>query len=220
MKIAFDFQFIYRNIDSFVWGFIKTLEISLLAILLALVAGFIIALLRMSKQPWLSLPAGGIIEFIRNTPLLIQIYVIFFGLFTVGIDFSAFMCGIIALGLHYTTYMAEVYRAGVESVSRTQREAAAALGFNRMQTMRLVILPQAVANIIPPAFNEFIAMIQGSSLVSAIGVMELTQTAKMFSERTAATYESFFLISALYLVLNSILTTGSRFLENRLTAYR
>lgn len=220
MKILFDYHFIYRNLDLLLLGLFKTLQVSILSIFIALCLGLVLAILKMSKHDWLSLPAKAIIEFVRNTPLLIQLYIIFFGFFTIGLKFSAFTCGVFGLGLHYTTYLAEIYRAGIESISKTQREAAEALGFRHFQVMRLVILPQAIYNIIPPAFNEFIAMIQGSTLVSAIGVVELTLRASLLVERSAAVYEVFFSIGALYLLLNSILTTASRILERRLTAFR
>jgi polar amino acid transport system substrate-binding protein len=158
----------------------------------------------------------GFIEVIRGTPLLIQLFIIFYGLPAIGIRLSPFMAAVIGLAINYAAYEAENYRAGIESIPKGQLDAALALGLTRMQTIRRIILPQAVRLVIPPVTNDFIALLKDSSLVSVITMVELT---KVYGQ-LASTYYDYIgiglLTAAIYFVLGLPIARLSRFLEARL----
>jgi polar amino acid transport system permease protein len=171
----------------------------------------------MSRWRWLSIPVRAYIEVMRNTPLPLQLYIVFFGLPLVGIYLSGFLSGVIAITAQHGAFLCEMYRGAIESVSSSQRQASKALGMSQLQSMRLVILPQAILKVIPPIGNQLVILLKDTSLVSAIGVAELTMTGKMLLERSAASFEIFILIAIIYLALTSSLGVVLRFVE---THYR
>ena len=165
-------------------GAVVTIEISVLAMVLAVVVGLALALARffaVTPVRWL---ATGYIEVIRGTPLLIQLYFIYYGLPNLGISLSAFPAAVLGLGLNYAAYEAENYRAGIQAIPRGQLEAAFALGMTRAQALRRIIIPQAFRIIIPPMNNDFIALFKDSSLVSVITMVELTKVYGMLATTT------------------------------------
>ena len=155
-------------------GAIMTLQISILAMILAVTLGLFIALVRLYAPPFFSKLALTYVEIIRGTPLLIQLYIIFYGLPHIGIKLSPFFAAVLGLGLNYAANEAENYRAGMTSIPHSQQDAAYALGMSRMESLRHIIIPQAVRVVIPPVTNDFIALIKDSSLVSVITLIELT----------------------------------------------
>ncbi len=167
-------------------GAIVTLELSVLAMALAVCLGLIVALTRLYAPRALRLLCTVYVESIRGTPLLIQLFLIFYGLPHVGIRFSPMLAAIIGLALNYSAYEAENYRAGIQSIPRTQMEAALALGMTRIQALRHVIVPQAMRLVIPPVTNDFIALLKDSSLVSVITMVELT---KSYSQLASIHYD-------------------------------
>ena len=167
-------------------GAVVTLELSVLAMALAVCLGLIVALTRLYASRAMRLAATVYIESIRGTPLLIQLFLIFYGLPHIGIRFSPMLAAIIGLALNYSAYEAENYRAGIQSIPRTQMEAALALGMNRLQALRYVIVPQAMRLVIPPVTNDFIALLKDSSLVSVITMVELT---KSYSQLASIHYD-------------------------------
>jgi polar amino acid transport system substrate-binding protein len=167
-------------------GALVTLELSVMAMLAAVLAGLNIALARLYAPKFLSVLAVGYIELIRGTPLLIQLFLIFYGLPHIGIRFSPMTAAVLGLALNYSAYEAENYRAGIQSIPKTQMEAALALGMNRIQALRYVIIPQAVRLVIPPVTNDFIALLKDSSLVSVITMVELT---KAYSQLASIHYD-------------------------------
>ncbi len=167
-------------------GAVVTLELSLLSMLLAVWLGLMLALARLYAPRLLRWLAVGYIEAIRGTPLLIQLFLIFYGLPHIGIRLSPMLAAILGLGLNYSAYEAENYRAGIQSIPRTQMEAALALGMTRMQSLRHVIVPQAMRLVIPPVTNDFIALLKDSSLVSVITMVELT---KAYSQLASIHYD-------------------------------
>jgi polar amino acid transport system substrate-binding protein len=167
-------------------GALVTLELSVMAMLLAVLAGLQIALVRLYAPKFLSLAAVGYIELIRGTPLLIQLFLIFYGLPHVGIRLSPTLAAIAGLALNYSAYEAENYRAGIQSIPKTQMEAALALGMTQTQALRYVILPQAMRLVLPPVTNDFIALLKDSSLVSVITMVELT---KAYSQLASIHYD-------------------------------
>ena len=167
-------------------GAIVTLELSVLAMALAVAIGLLIALSRLYATAPVRALAGVYIESIRGTPLLIQLFLIFYGLPHVGIRLSPMLAAITGLALNYSAYEAENYRAGIQSIPRTQMEAALALGMTRLQALRYVIVPQAMRLVIPPVTNDFIALLKDSSLVSVITMVELT---KSYSQLASIHYD-------------------------------
>jgi polar amino acid transport system substrate-binding protein len=167
-------------------GALVTLELSLLSMVLAVSLGLIVALSRLYAPAVLRIVSSVYIESIRGTPLLIQLFLIFYGLPHLGIRLSPFFAAIVGLGLNYSAYEAENYRAGIQSIPRTQMEAALALGMTRAQALRHVIVPQAMRLVIPPVTNDFIALLKDSSLVSVITMVELT---KAYSQLASIHYD-------------------------------
>jgi His/Glu/Gln/Arg/opine family amino acid ABC transporter permease subunit len=210
-----DLTFVARFLPALLEGTLVTLELSVLAIVAALVLGMLVALGSLSGRLIFSVPSQAFVQCMRNTPLLVQLYLVYFGLGMIGIELSAFVCGLIALSAQNAAYIAEIYRGGLQSVSRTQIEAGRALGMRARQIFELIELPQAFMRVVPPLCSQFIQIIKDTSIVSAIAVGELMHQGKMLSERTAATYEIFVIVGLLYLVITSAVTLATRRFERR-----
>jgi glutamine transport system permease protein len=214
-----DLNFIVRNLPLFGNGLVVTVELSLLAIFFAMVWGLAVAFGRMARARWLRTLAGGYIELVRDTPVLVQMYFIYFGFSMAGFGLSGFVSGLLALSLQNGGYVAEIYRAGIESISVKQVEGGKALGMSRWDVMSIVVLPQALVRVIPPLANQFIVIIKDTSLVSAIAVADLTQIGKLLNERSAASYEVFLTIAAFYLIMTGIVSGLSRLAERQFAIY-
>ena len=197
-------------------GALITLEISAASMAIAILVGLALAVIRVFGPQYAVWPVIAFIEVIRGTPLLIQLFIIFYGLPTVGIRLSPFIAAVIGLGLNYAAYEAENYRAGIQSIPKGQMDAALSLGLTRAQTIRKVVLHQAVRLVIPPVTNDFIALLKDSSLVSVITMVELT---KVYGQ-LASTYYDYIgiglLTAAIYFVLGLPIARLSRVLEARL----
>ncbi|GAB2900856.1 amino acid ABC transporter permease [Paraburkholderia jirisanensis] len=183
-----------------------TLQITLLAFALALVLGLAAALAGASRNLLLRGAASVYIEAIRNTPVLLQIFIVFFGLPTLGITLDAYTAGVIALGVNVGAYLAEVFRAGIQSVPRGQLEAASILGLSRAQIFVDVVLPQAARAVYPAIVNNLIQLLLGTSLLSAIALPELSGTATVINARTLLYVQTFTITLIAYLVLSNVLS--------------
>jgi polar amino acid transport system permease protein len=208
-----------RLYPSLLSGFAITLSLALAAIPLALVGGLILVPLRMWAGRLVRVIVGGYVEFMRNTPLLLQIYLIYFGMPLLGLFPSEFACGAIGIALQHSAFLVEIYRGGIEAISERQWDAARAVGMRRYTALRHVILPQAALRVLGPIGNQLIILVKDTSLVSAIGVAELTMTGKVAIERLAVTLEIFVAIALLYLLLTSVLGAGLRILERRVSEW-
>jgi polar amino acid transport system permease protein len=199
---------------------LRALKITVVATLsgmgLAIVLGLLLALAKRSPSRLLSNFAGGFVEFIRSTPLLVQLYFVFYVLPKYGVELSPFLAGFLGLGLHYSAYTSEVYRAGIEAVNRDQWEAAVALNFSSFHTWISIILPQAVPPMIPALGNYFIAMFKDTPQLSAITVVEILTTAKIEASHSFRYLEPFTLVGLLFLVLSYPSSLLIRRLEVRL----
>ena len=202
-------------LPKLVAGFAITLAIATAAMPLALVFGLLLLLPRLENSAVVVAPIGAFIEVMRNTPLLLQIYLIYFGLPLLGFYPSEFTCGVLGIAVQHGCFLTEIYRGAIESVSRRQWDAARGIGMGRLKAFRHVILPQALLRILGPLGNQLIILIKDTSLVSAIGVMELTMTGKMAIERSAASAEVFIAIALFYLVLTSGVGGALRVIEAR-----
>jgi polar amino acid transport system permease protein len=207
--------FLLGQLPKLLAGFAVTLGVALAAIPLALALGLVLLGPRLSASRLLSGAAQAYIEVMRCTPLLLQIYLIYFGLPLIGLFPSEFTCGVIGIALQHAAFLCEVYRAAIESVSQQQWEAARAIGMRRLAVLRYAILPQALIKVLGPLGNQLIVLIKDTSLVSAIGVMELTLTGKVVIERSAASFEIFLAVALFYLIVTAIVGAGFRLAEQR-----
>lgn len=209
----------YREaLPKFGRGAVITMQVSITAMLLAIFLGLLLAVARVFSPKPLAALATVYIECIRGTPVLIQLFFIFYGLPGVGVKLSPFWAGAIGLGLNYAAYEAEVYRTGLFAIPRTQWESALALGMSRWQAMREVILPQAVRIVIPPITNDFISLLKDSSLVSIITMVDLT---KVYGQVSATYYDYFgpgIMVAVIYLLLGLPFVRFSRYAERKLNS--
>ncbi|MCX5839660.1 MAG: amino acid ABC transporter permease [Deltaproteobacteria bacterium] len=196
-------------------GLLVTLEISVLSLLCTLVLGLTTALFRLSASFTARALARGYLELIRNTPLLIQIFFVYFVLSPV-LDIGAFASAVLALSLFEGAYAAEILRAGIVSLHRGQWEAAHSLGLNAYDTYRRVILPQAVRRSLPPLAGQGISLIKDSSLVSTIAIYDLTMQGQQIVAETFLAFEIWFTVAAIYLIMTFGLSLAVRALEHRM----
>lgn len=213
MNPVFDWGFALEILPTLGSALIITVQATLLGMLLAVTLGLVLALLRRARLKIISAPAALFIEFVRSTPLLVQMYFLFYVLPVTGVQMSPLTTGILALGVHYAAYCAEVYRAGIEAVPRGQVEAATALNMSSWRTATSVVLPQAIPPVVPALGNYLVAMFKDTPLLSAITVVELLQTSKMIGSATFRYTEPLTLVGILFLLLSLIAAYGVRRLE-------
>ncbi|KGD87772.1 amino acid ABC transporter permease [Achromobacter sp. RTa] len=219
MTPIFDWSFALEILPTLGAALVVTIQATLLGMLVAVTLGLVLAMLRRSRLGIVSLPTAFVIEFVRSTPLLVQMYFLFYVLPLTGVRMSPLATGIIALGLHYATYCAEVYRAGIEAVPRGQWEAATALNLSRWRTAVDIVLPQAIPPVVPALGNYLVAMFKDTPLLSAITVVELLQQSKMIGSTTFRYTEPLTLVGLLFLALSLVAAWGVRGLEGRLQRY-
>jgi polar amino acid transport system substrate-binding protein len=198
-------------------GAVTTVELSLLGMALAMATGLVVVLLRLYAVAPLRWCAQAYVEFIRGTPLLIQLFLIYYGLPEIGIRLNAFLAAILGLGLNYAASEAENYRAGIQSIPRGQMEAALALGMSRGQALRHVVLPQALRVVIPPVTNDFIAMFKDSSIVSVITMVELTKVYGMLAMSTYDYIGLGLMTAGIYFALSYPASIYANHLERKLS---
>ncbi|CAB3841302.1 MULTISPECIES: ectoine/hydroxyectoine ABC transporter permease subunit EhuD [Achromobacter] len=219
MTPIFDWSFALEILPTLGSALLITIQATVLGMLVAVTLGLVLAMLRRSRLRIVSMPTAFFIEFVRSTPLLVQMYFLFYVLPLTGAQMSPLMTGIVALGLHYATYCAEVYRAGIEAVPRGQWEAATALNMSRWRTAVGVVLPQAIPPVVPALGNYLVAMFKDTPLLSAITVVELLQQSKMIGSATFRYTEPLTLVGLLFLALSLVAAWGVRGLEARLQRY-
>lgn len=213
--MGWDWDFVLEILPRLLRAIQITIQATIVGFALAAVIGLALALARRSESRWLSAPAGAVVEFIRSTPLLAQLFFLFYVLPKYGIRMPAFMVGVVGLGLHYGTYTSEVYRAGIDAVPRGQWEAATALNFSGLDTWIRIILPQAIPPMIPALGNYLIGMFKETPLLSAITVVEMFQQAKIITSETFRTLEPYTLVGVLFFVLSYPSAIWIRRLEDR-----
>lgn len=213
--MEWDWEFVWKIMPTLLEGFRITIIATLLGSVLAAIVGLLFAVLRRSPNPYIARPVGFVAEFIRGTPLLVQLYFLFYVLPSAGILLSPLVAGVIGLGLHYGTYTAEVYRGGIDNVPRGQWEAAKACNLSPLQTWLHVILPQAIPPMIPALANYFIAMFKETPLLSAITVLELMNQARSIANTNYRYIEPMTMVGVFFLVISIISVFGLRWLERR-----
>ncbi len=214
--MIWDWQFTWSILPEILRGLGVTLQAVAWGTLIALVLGLIWTITRRSPKRFIAWPAASVVEFIRSTPLLVQIYFWFYVLPNVGLTLSPLLTGVLTLGLHYSCYMSEVYRAGIDSVAKGQWEAASALGLSHAQTYHYVVLPQAIPPVIPALGNYVIAMFKDAPLLSAITVLGILQRSKIIGNETFRYLEPLTIVGIIFLLLSLLSGIAVTYLERRL----
>lgn len=210
-------EVIRQALPMLLLGIGETIKIAALALIIALFIGLFIGLFRISKNRILKAIAAFYVYLIRGTPLLVQILFIYFGMpVALGIRISPYTAGVVSISINAGAYLVEIFRAGIESIDRGQMEAGRSIGFSYGQAMRIIILPQAVKRMIPAFVNQFIVSIKDTSLLSVIGIAELTMQGQSIYAMNFRAFEILSAVGLFYLVLLSALTALSTYLERRL----
>ena len=219
--VALDFKPVLEFLPNFGRGVLITLGFALFTIVVGTILGFLLFLLRNSRSKVLSAVAKGYIALIRGTPLLIQLYLFAYGLprLIPGLNLGIYTSGLLALALNSSAYVAEIIRSGVQAVDEGQIEASRALGFSRSYTMWHIIFPQAIRNVIPSLGNEFVTIVKESSIVSILGIYDITRVSDLVKASTLKVFEALVVAALLYFVITSTLTYLIHKLEGRLTTY-
>ncbi|MBW2409914.1 MAG: amino acid ABC transporter permease [Deltaproteobacteria bacterium] len=213
-KYIFQFEDGSFSYGPLMFGLFMTFRITAWGLFLSMTIGLVTALLRLSDSFFARLVARGYLELIRNTPLLVQIFFLYFVLAPI-FGFSRFFAGVLALSLFEGAYASEIFRAGIVSIHRGQWEASHSLGLSKFDTYRCIILPQAIRRILPPLTSQAISLIKDSALVSTIAVYDLTMEGRAVIAETFLTFEIWFTIGVMYLIITIILSIVVNLLENR-----
>lgn len=214
-----DLTFFMAILPQLLAGAWITVQLTVYSIVLGAFMGLFLALARMSTHRLISAPAIAFIEFVRGTPLLAQIFMIYFGLGSLGFNIPDFASGLLALTLNSAAYDAEIFRAGIQSISKGQMEAARSLGLSYPQAMAYIIIPQAFRFCLPPLGNEFIALLKDSSLVAIIGISDLMRVGREINGRTLRSIEVFGYVSLMYLLMTLPLSQLVNAAERKLKKY-
>lgn len=212
---AWDWSFVGQILPALLRGLVITVEATALGSLLAFVLGLGFAVLRRSRVAVVSYAVWLFVEFVRGTPLLVQLYFLYFVLPIVGITLSSLAVGVIGLGVHYATYTAEVYRAGIDGVPRAQWEAATALSLPRRHVWAAVILPQAIPRVLPALGNYVVSMFKETPLLLTVGVLDLVGQAQAVGSQAYRYVEPYTMAGLLFLLLSYPASVGVRRLERR-----
>ena len=200
----------------FLQGLGNTVQLCVAGLGLGLVIALFVGLARASRLRWLSWPAATYIEVVRDSPLLMQLYLVFFALPLLGFQVPILVAGIATLMINSSAFMAEIVRAGIQSVGKDQWEAARSLGMGYVQAMRWVVLPQAFRVMIPPGVGLLIGLIKDSSVISVISYMELTRVGQILTEKTFLSFQVFGIVAGLYFLLCYPLSRMALYAERRL----
>lgn len=216
MLETFNFRIIYEYLPLFFKCFGATIWLSGISMVGALLVGVLVCSMRLSHNKLISKSAAVFVESIRSTPLLAQLYLLYFGLPSLGLTLNEELTGIIALILNSGAYAAEIIRAGIVSVPRGQIEASIASGLNFAQRMRYVVLPQAIGATIPPLLGQAIVLVKDSSLLSLISIIELTRAGQILTSERFTPAEGFFTTAVFYLLIYYILKHLTKWSQKRL----
>ncbi|MFY1678560.1 MULTISPECIES: ectoine/hydroxyectoine ABC transporter permease subunit EhuD [unclassified Streptomyces] len=209
-SVVSDFMPYFRD------GLLVTLQVLVIGSVVSFSLGLVWALLTRVPSRWVTWPVGAVTEFVRNTPLLVQLFFLFYVLPEWGLTFSALTTGVIGLGLHYSTYTMQVYRAGIEGVPVGQWEAATALNLPLRRTWTAVILPQAIRRVVPALGNYVISMLKDTPLLMAITILEMLGEARLFSQQNFQYTEPLTVIGIAFIVISYLASLALRALERRL----
>lgn len=214
-----DFSPVWSGWPQLLQGALVTVEVTSVSLLLGCVLGLLIGMGRLHpERRWVYGFCTAYLAVIRGTPLLVQLFILFFGLPQFGIMLPAFLCGVLGLGIYSGAYVSEIVRGAIQSIDRGQMEAARSMGLSSRQAMLNVILPQAVVRMIPPLGNEFIALIKNSALVSLLTIHDLMHEGQKIISVSYRSLEVYLAIALMYFVLTGLTTLALRHVEQRLRA--
>lgn len=213
---GFDWNAIWYGVPYMLQGTVVTLEISACAMALASVTGLVMGLISVSTLRILKAIIRAYVYFVRGTPALVQIFLVYFALPRIGFEFSPFWSGVVALAFNSAGFIAEIMRAGLQSIDPGQTEAALSIGMTERQSIQFILLPQSLRRVTPPLTNELITLVKSSSLLSVISITELTRTAQLIIAEKFVPFELYAALAVYYLVIISVLSWGSEALEKRL----
>lgn len=212
------FEFLTTYWPFYIEGLKITIIYSVFAVIFGIILGVMLALMKLSKFKLFKAFAVSYINFVRGTPILVQIYIVYFGLFSFGINLADSTAGIAALAINSGAYVAEIVRAGIEAVDRGQIEAARSLGMSHFATTRLLVIPQAIKNILPALCNEFIVTTKNTSMLSIIGIHDLMYNTDTIRGNTLLAFEPLIIAAVIYFTISYVLTKLIGMLERRLKA--
>lgn len=226
-----NFSFLTKYWSYYLIGAKNTVLLALLAVVFGVLIGMILAIARVGKNRFFAFLATAYVEFIRGTPLLVQLFIIYYGLQTIGIrfpdspfmskilgiNFADFMAGVITMGINSGAYVCEIFRSGIQSIDKGQTEAARSLGLSYPKTLRHIIIPQAIKNILPTLGNEFVVVIKESSIVSIIGIADLMYKANTVRGNTFQPFEPLLVAALVYFILTFPLSKLLARIERRMS---
>ena len=216
MPFDFDLDLIWNSLPLLGLGALVTIEITAVSVTCGVLIGLFVGIAELSRYSWLRIPSKAYVDFIRGTPLLVQIFIIYFALPTVlGTRIEPFVAAVTACSINSGAYVAEIFRSGIQSIDKGQMEAGRSLGLTWTQTMTHIIIPQAFRRIIPQLGNEFIAMLKDSSLVSVIGFEELTRKGQLIIASTYGSLEIWSAVAVIYLVMTLSISRFVAFTEKK-----
>jgi His/Glu/Gln/Arg/opine family amino acid ABC transporter permease subunit len=218
--MGFDLRIVVESLPLLLRGTLVTVEVSALGLLLAAVVAVPVAFARLSRSRLLGAAAFLYVDVVRGTPLLLQLFAVFYLPPLLGLDLSPFASGVLALGLNGGAYASEILRGGIRALPRGQTESSRALGMTALQSARRIVLPQVVVDVMPALANETASLVKASSLVSALALVELTRVGYQVVSRVLRPIEIYVTVAALYLVLNAAVSLGASAAQRRLGAYR
>ncbi|WP_447919489.1 amino acid ABC transporter permease [Achromobacter aegrifaciens] len=214
-----DFSPVFADFGELINGAVVTVEVTAGALLLACIIGLLVGVGRLNPKRYVIYNLCSVyLLLFRGTPLLVQLFIWFFGLPHFGITLPAFACGVLGLGMYSAAYVSEIVRGAIQSVDRGQTEAARSLGMSSGQSMRIIVLPQAVVRMIPPLGNEFIALIKNSALVSLLTIHDLMHEGQKIISVSYRSLETYLVVALIYLILTTATMLVLRQVENRLRA--
>ncbi len=217
MNMNLNVDLMINSLPLLIAGAGITIQITAISVGLGLIIGMFVGIARISNVRLLRVLSAIYIDFLRGTPLLVQIFLIYFALPVIlGQRVDPFLAAITACGINSGAYIAEIFRAGIQAIDEGQMEAGRSLGMTWVQTMRYIIVPQAFKNIVPPLGNEFIALLKDSSLVSVIGFEELTRRGQLIIARTYGSLEIWITVAIIYLIMTLTISRLVAYLEKRL----
>src|SRR5580658_1332587 len=213
---GFDWGAIWYAVPYLLRGSLVTLEISVCALALATLVGVVMGLISVSDLRVLKALVRSYVYFVRGTPALVQIFLVYFALPRIGLELSSFMSGVVALAFNSAGFIAEIVRAGLQSIDAGQTEAALSIGMTNRQSIMFILLPQSLRRITPPMTNEVITLVKSSSLLSVISITELTRSAQVIIAERFTPFELYAELAVYYLVIISVLAWFSEYVEKKL----
>lgn len=218
--MSFDLTVVPSYLDTLFLGALWTVAITLGSAVLSFFGGIVLAVISLYAPLIIRLPFRLFAWMFMGTPLLLQLFLIYFGLIEIGIDLAPFVSGVIGLGIHFAVYNADIIESGIRAVDKGQYEGARTLGLSKLQTIHKIVVPQAVRSVMPPIGNNMIALLKDSALVSVIGVAELTLAAQLAISKTFHPFEFYLAAAVFYYVINLGMEFGLRRIERRIQLAR